>query len=412
MTSFVTVVPWFNMPITDPEAARLWPVLTAIQANLPAVTLCLGLTKAMLRSVRTIACTFPVAVVHQQMQIGVPFIAALFLWPVFSTANHLMQDIFLLYGFQLRVFTPCIMAFWAITFQRKQVSSAQRRFEMKAKMAREEAETKSRASVASASRGSLSRLSVSRLSIFNSPSQLVARSTRTSVEMEKITYSFNRDNVLTDRITTIQKIVGKISSALIAFGCYRVAAQQGMVESGFQMLLDMALPTAFLAVSDMLFMELVATDLVMKCLVSLRIFNGFMQTDEDLHALLIVVGLEGLTGRGLMTPESIKKEISSPLQSSKTRMTIGAGTTSTDTEIMNEVEGGVLRELNGLKKQKKALREKNAELKQRLERMGLMKNGKFVEQEEETTPIESAGENGAPAFGEKPADTKEVHFSF
>ena len=38
----------------------------------------------------------------------------------------------------------------------------------------------------------------------------------------------------------------------------------------------------------MLFMELVATDLVMKCLLSLRIFNGFMQTDEDLHALLIV----------------------------------------------------------------------------------------------------------------------------
>jgi hypothetical protein len=349
------------------------------------------------------------------MQIGVPFIAGLFLWPVFSTANHLIQDVFLLYGFQLRVFTPCIMALWAITFQRKQVSSAQRRFEMKAKMAREEAETKSRASVASG-RGSLSRLSVSRLSIFNSPSQLVARSTRTSVEMEKITYSFNRDNVLTDRIARIQKIVGKISSALIALGFYRVAAQRGMVESGFQMLLDMALPTAFLAVSDMLFMELVATDLVMKCLVSLRIFNGFMQTDEDLHALLIVVGLEGLTGRGLMTPESIKKEISSPLQSSKTRMTVGAGSTSTDTEIMNEVEGGVLRELNGLKKQKKTLAEKNAELKQRLERMGLMKNGKFVEEEEEeeeeTTPKESAWENGAPAFGEKPAENKEVHFSF
>lgn len=194
---------------------------------------------------------------------------------------------------------------------------------------------------------------------------------------------------------------------MIALGFYQVAAERGMLGSAFEMLLDMLLPASFLAISDMLFMELVATDLVMKCLLSLRIFNGFMQTDEDLHALLIVSGLEGLTGRGQMTPDSIKKEITSPLQSSRKRMTECDSPTS-DKEIMNQVEGGVLRELNGLKKEKKALLEKNAKLKQRLELMGFMKDGEFV------TPGEmgSAPENGSTASSEEAVDLVDVHFSF
>lgn len=147
----------------------------------------------------------------------------------------------------------------------------------------------------------------------------------------------------------------------------------------------------------------------MKCLVSLRIFNGFMQTDEDLHALLIVVGMEGLTGRGLVTPESIKKEISSPLQSSKTRMTGTASDLKHDTTaIMNEVEGGVLRELNGLKKERRSLVKKNKELRLQLEQMGLMKNGRFLDEEE----LQSGAANDANASFEEKMEVKVEQYSF
>merc|ERR1719506_2270733 len=37
LTLLCTVVPWFKYPLTDPEAARLWPVISAIKANLPAI---------------------------------------------------------------------------------------------------------------------------------------------------------------------------------------------------------------------------------------------------------------------------------------------------------------------------------------------------------------------------------------
>merc|ERR1719440_1432891 len=77
----------------------------------------------MIRSVKNIACLLPVAVVHSQLQVAVPFVAALFLWPVYSTANHLAQNVVLLYGFQLRVLKPCIMSFWAITFQKNKVQN-------------------------------------------------------------------------------------------------------------------------------------------------------------------------------------------------------------------------------------------------------------------------------------------------
>merc|ERR1719281_2311000 len=122
----------------------------------------------------------------------------------------------------------------------------------------------------------------------------------------------------------------------------------------------MFLPTCFLMVSDMLFMELVATDLVMNGIVTLRIFNGFMRTDEDLHTFLVVLGLEALTGRGMATPESIQKEMSTPLESSKKRMTATAvDIKSIQTDTIKEAEGNVLRELNGLKKEKKNLQRKN-----------------------------------------------------
>jgi hypothetical protein len=228
--------------------------------------------------------------------------------------------------------------------------------------------------------------------------------------MEKITFSFLKDNRLTNRARRVKAAMGMLSKVLIAIGCYRVASKRGVLENGIQMLLDMLLPTGFLAVSDMLFMELVATDLVMHCLVSLRIFNGFMQNDEDVHALLVVMGKEGLTGRGNLTPDSIKREIFSPLQSSKARMHgLLTDRYSTDNaQILNDAEDGVLRELNGLKKEKSSLLEQNSELKQRLEKMGLMKNGKFVEQDESAL----APENESTDASEKPANVEDVHFSF
>jgi hypothetical protein len=74
-------------------------------------------------------------------------------------------------------------------------------------------------------------------------------------------------------------------------------------------------------------------------------------------------------------------------------------------EIIHEVEGGVLRELNGLKKEKKALIQKKVELKQRLEDMGLMRNGEFIREDEEG----SAPTNGAH---EKSLAVDDVQFSF
>ena len=82
------------------------------------------------------------------------------------------------------------------------------------------------------------------------------------------------------------------------------------------MVLETGIPAVFMAIGDMLFTELVATDVVLTFCSRLEIFNGFMETDEDLHVLVKVMGLERLTGRGGIGADSIQKEIHRPLRKS------------------------------------------------------------------------------------------------
>jgi hypothetical protein len=86
-----------------------------------------------------------------------------------------------------------------------------------------------------------------------------------------------------------------------------------------------------MAVGDMLFMELVASDLVVNCCVRLNIFNGFMARDEDLHALVCIMDLEKLTGRGTLSADAVRRESMSPLRSSRrlTRSTNGRSSSLT-----------------------------------------------------------------------------------
>jgi len=235
--------------------------------------------------------------------------------------------------------------------------------------------------------------------------------------MEKIVFESTRDDT-TGRMKKIKRFLASLSHAFIAFGFYQVAVEHGLLADGIQMLLDMLLPTGFLMVSDKLFMELAATDLMIWNLVTLRLFNGFLQKDEDLHALLVVMGMDGLAaGRSIIRV------------SSKARMNRRESQLSTlsadDTVFLKEVGRDVLQEIKGLKMDKKALQKKNLELRQRLEGLGLMKYGEVVAQEQKGRrgsvrrgSVTFNLENDAPASSEKVADEKvadvaaEMNFRF
>ena len=141
-------------------------------------------------------------------------------------------------------------------------------------------------------------------------------SPRTSVTMEKINMDFWMDKG-TKRVLRVSKFLTASSYILIAYGISQLIIDRDMSEDAFMTVLESGIPAAFMAVSDMLFMELVATDLLVNLCVSLNIFNGFMERDVDLHSLVCVMGMQKLTGRGSLTSESIKRETISPLRSSK-----------------------------------------------------------------------------------------------
>ena len=77
-----------------------------------------------------------------------------------------------------------------------------------------------------------------------------------------------------------------------------------------------------MTIGDMLFMELVATDVVLSFCCRLNIFNGFMERDEDVFVLVQMMGLAYLTGRVGSGGDSVQKEAQRPTVSS--RKTVGS----------------------------------------------------------------------------------------
>jgi hypothetical protein len=375
-TILVSAVPWFYLPLSHRDAAKVWPVVASLLANWPAISLCLGLTSAMMRSVKNVAALLPVAVVHQQCQIAVPFIAALFLWPVFSTANHLAQNVVLLYGFQLRVLAPCIVALWAFVFQEHRVGRTKRKLTEDEQMRKEQIKKLStrRRTI---SQGNVMRvLSNARISI-NSITSSVRRlsgitavvedndtasvmSPRASMSMEKISMDFLTDKY-TKRFQKMRRFVDAISGLLILYGVYEMIVNRNMSEEAVEALLESGIPAAFMAVGDMLFMELVASDLVVNCCVRLNIFNGFMERDEDLYALVCIMGLERLTGRGAVSAESIRRETISPLRSSRRHIPNGFRSNSMADSMPSDIVFAELAMLRELQNEWQKMREKYKE---------------------------------------------------
>jgi hypothetical protein len=103
-----------------------------------------------------------------------------------------------------------------------------------------------------------------------------------------------------------------ISNGLIAFGGYEVIQKSTHQDEAMAMVFENAIPAVFMTIGDTLFMELVATDVVLNFCSRLNIFNGFMERDEDLFVLVNMMGLEYLTGRGGKGVDSVHKDIHRP----------------------------------------------------------------------------------------------------
>jgi hypothetical protein len=88
-----------------------------------------------------------------------------------------------------------------------------------------------------------------------------------------------------------------VSRIVIMIGLFQIFTGGYVSPDVINAVLQNIIPAVFMMISDQLFLETLATDLVVRCCINLRIFNGFMFTDEDLHELIKVVGLSSLTGR-------------------------------------------------------------------------------------------------------------------
>jgi hypothetical protein len=362
LSAGLTILPWFHLPLTDPETAQGgftvngddrgqntggWRMLTAILVNWPGISLCLGLTKALLRAIQTLAFVFPVTVISRQMQIVAPLVAALFLWPAMSVLGHMSRNVFLLYGFQLRLFAPCVMSIWAFVFQMARVERVAKSSseemdkqtevleELRVKRARlkeMDAEAKangedqkpevrrpSRARTNTLPPGMLSS-QLDEMSQSNGGLDLLPRR-RSSVgqQLEEITAEF-----YTSSSTTIAKLATRclnpLSNVMIIYGIYSL--QEDILGQGITFFINSALPLLFMFLSDTIFLELVATDVLMHCSGRLSIFNGFMDQDEDFHVLLKLLGFSDMTGRGTAGGlNNIAKSLKNPLRKSQGRLT-------------------------------------------------------------------------------------------
>ena len=114
---------------------------------------------------------------------------------------------------------------------------------------------------------------------------------KTEVVMQKIAAEYLMD-ANTKRVRLLNMVIRMISNGLIAFGCYKVILNTTGEDEAITIVMENGIPAAFMAIADMLFMELVATDAVLRFCSRLNIFNGFMERDEDLFALVKLMGLE------------------------------------------------------------------------------------------------------------------------
>jgi hypothetical protein len=351
LSAAMVVVPWFTIPLTDRHNQGIsldtpdvqgWRMIAAVLVNWPGISLCLGLTKALLRAIRTLGFVFPVTVFSRQMQIVAPIVAALFLWPVGSVLGHATRNVYLLYGFQLRLLTPCLMSIWAFIFQQgglKAVtkSSAEEIHSQKKmihglKTKRESQKKNSKSEGTDTFERKRTRRSTG--THFNFLEKMQAKEDsagsfggkRSSVgmQLENITAGFYTNSATT--LTAVaMRILHPISNLLLLYGIFTLANKDEIFDQGIAFLIDTALPLIFMFASDVIFLELVSTDVLVHCTGRLCIFNGFMDQDEDFHVLLKLLGWLEMTGRtqtgGL---HNLRKSIHNPLLSSKMRHSVAS----------------------------------------------------------------------------------------
>jgi hypothetical protein len=146
------------------------------------------------------------------------------------------------------------------------------------------------------------------------------RKSSVALQLEEITAGFDLEP-MTVRTAFVARLLLPISTFLVVYGIYELADKEVIVDQAIAFLLNMALPLAFMFASDICFLELVATNILIQLAGKLCIFNGFMDQDEDFHVLLRFLGLRSMTGRGEAGGiNNLRKSITQPLQSSKERM--------------------------------------------------------------------------------------------
>ena len=143
-----------------------------------------------------------------------------------------------------------------------------------------------------------------------------------NLDLEKVVAAFLQEKK-TERVEVLETLLHLLAGMLIAYGIYVeiVAYKTDLVEHGISFIFDTGIPMLFMCVSDTIFLELVATDILVHCVGKLCLFNGFMDGDEELDVVMDMLGLRELTGRtegaGL---KNLKKATVQPLESSKNRL--------------------------------------------------------------------------------------------
>ena len=108
---------------------------------------------------------------------------------------------------------------------------------------------------------------------------------------------FDSTDARRGRVQLITRCCNACALILLAYGVYQVVSDNSLYEDALNLFFELAIPLTFLVISDMLFMQVVASDLCLRRLISLSIFNRYMEGNLDLRAALSVVG--GNIGSGV-----------------------------------------------------------------------------------------------------------------